>query len=186
MTFVFLLRHAESAPSRDLGEPDWPLSEEGERQAFNLLDKLEPLEIEHIFSSPFERAIASVRPFAERIGVEVEIIPDLRERKLKEGFVDNWAEILRMAWEDFDYSQPNCESGIACQTRIKDCIGSLATSHPGQVILASSHGNAIGLFLNSLDDSFGFDGWAAMGNPDLFRIIYKDGAPSWDRKFVYG
>jgi len=32
-TKVLLIRHAESVPDRELSEPEWPLSPEGERQA---------------------------------------------------------------------------------------------------------------------------------------------------------
>ena len=185
MTTVFLLRHAESAPDRDLDEAEWPLSADGERQAIDLRDYLVSLDIDRIFSSPFARAIATVRPFADRIGRKVEIVSDLRERKLKEGFIDNWLDTLKRSWTDFDFALPNCESGTACQGRVKRCIDGLVARDPGRRILISSHGNAIGLYLNTIDPSFGFDGWAAMRNPDLFRIVYRSGAPTWDMSFVY-
>jgi hypothetical protein len=37
-------------------------------------------------------------------------------------------------------------------------------------VLVSSHGNAIGLYLNRLDSSFGFEAWEEMRNPDLFAV----------------
>jgi len=80
---------------------------------------------------------------------------------------------------------PNCESGNSCQNRISHCIDCLAAAHPGRSILLSTHGNAIGLFLNLLDDSFGFEEWADIKIPDLFRITYQDGVRTWDKSFTY-
>jgi len=45
--------------------------------------------------------------------------------------------------------------------------------------------DAIGLFLNLLDDSFGFEEWADIKIPDLFRITYQDGVRTWDKSFTY-
>jgi len=184
-TTVFLLRHAESAPCRDIPELEWSLSAEGEKQAIILPDYLISLNISRIFSSPYRRAVATVAPFAENVGLEVEIVSDLRERKLKDGSNDDWLVILKRSWADFNFSLPNCESGRACQERVKHCIEGLVAGNSGRNILVSSHGNAIGLYLNSLDPSFGFDDWASIRNPDLFKIVYQNGLPTRDSTFVY-
>ena len=105
--------------------------------------------------------------------------------KLSEGYIENWADVLRAAWEDFTFALPNCESGAACQERVKRCIEKLVVKHPGRNLLMSSHGNAIGLYLHMMDSSYGYEEWAAMRNPDLFRILYRDGVPAWDTGFVY-
>jgi len=44
-------------------------------------------------------------------------------------------------------------------------------------LLFSSHGNALSVYLHHLDADVGFDDWAAMQKPDLFRI--EEGA--WER-----
>jgi broad specificity phosphatase PhoE len=59
------------------------------------------------------------------------------------------------------------------------CLAQLAADHRGQTLLVCSHGNAIALYLNSIDSTFGFAAWAAMRNPDLFRITYDAGKPLW-------
>jgi len=34
----------------------------------------------------------------------------------------------------------------------------------------STHGNALGLYLNHLDPSFGFEAWRALRTPDLIAV----------------
>ena len=75
---IYLLRHAESAPSRDLPEPDWPLSRRGADQARRWATHLSGLDIARVSSSPFLRAVATVRPFCEARQLPIEIEPDLR------------------------------------------------------------------------------------------------------------
>ena len=51
--------------------------------------------------------------------------------------------------------------------------------HPGDVVAAASHGNAIALFINSIDASFGHDDWAQMENPHVYRFERSGGAWRW-------
>ncbi len=180
---IYLLRHAESAPSRDLPEPDWPLSRQGADQARRWATHLSGLDIARVCSSPFVRAVATVRPFWEARQLPIEIEPDLRERTLSAQRIDNFEEPLRRSWEDFDYALPGGESSRTCRRRIVDCVTRLASSHAG-TLLVSSHDNALALFLNALDPSFGWEGWKAMGNHDLFKVDF-DGTLRWDRAFRF-
>ncbi len=67
MTTIFLLRHAESAPHKDLPEPEWPLSEQGAKQALEICDLLLPLNIDRIFSSPYKRARETVHEIYSKV-----------------------------------------------------------------------------------------------------------------------
>ena len=118
MVIIYLLRHAESAPDLRFAEADWLLSIRGEAQARALIPVLERLGIERIVSSPYLRAQHSVLPFATQVGLEIAIEPDLRERKLVVGLNDNWEELIRRAWADFNFCAPGGESGASCQRRM--------------------------------------------------------------------
>ena len=148
------------------------------QQADELPARLAPLGIDHVVSSPFVRAVETVRPFCQAAGVELQIDRDLRERRLSGRWIRDFEGTLRKTWEDFDFALPGGESSRACQERVAGCVSRLATAVPGQSLLVSSHGNAIALFLNSLDPAFGWPEWQAMGNPDLFRTRL-DG-PRWE------
>ncbi len=179
-TYVYLLRHAQSAPSHDVPEPEWPLSPMGIEQAENLVESLSRLGIDTVFSSPFRRAKDTVAPFCTSTNTEITIKEDLRERKLKnDDMVDDWKVLIEKAWQDFSFAIPGCESGYSCQSRIAICLLKLVKANSGKRLLVSSHGNAIGLYLNMLDSSFGFLQWRAMKNPDLFKIAFVEDAPHW-------
>ena len=182
-TELFLLRHAESIARQDIPEADWPLSPAGVRQAQHLAEVLKPLQIDAVLSSPYARAKATVEPFAQTVGLSVQVIAELRERKLTEGRRDDWFAMLQCAWADFSFALPYCESSYDCQQRMCQCLAKLAANHGGQTLLISSHGNAIALYLNALDSAFGFEDWAAMQNPDVFWITYAAGRPLWHKSF---
>jgi len=61
----------------------------------------------------------------------------------------------------------------------------LVQEQAGKVLLVSSHGNAIALYLHALDSSYGFDNWVAMRNPEVFRIYYHGTEPVWDQTFTW-
>ena len=183
-TRIYLVRHAESAPSPDVPEPEWPLSEDGRTQANDLAHALAGLPISAVYSSPYPRAADTVQPFADRTGLNVILVDDLRERRLTSLMAPRpqWREWLEKAWAEFDWAPPGGESSAQCQRRVAESLLGIANAHPGKAILAVSHGNAIALFLNSIDPAFGFEEWAALSNPDLFLIPYgEDGPESFER-----
>jgi 2,3-bisphosphoglycerate-dependent phosphoglycerate mutase len=178
-----MIRHAESAPDPKVPEPDWPLSERGQRQAIDLVDALAPLPVTRIVSSPYPRALATVKPFALTRYLEIDLEADLRERKLTEDPNADWQALLRAAWQDFDRHEPNCESSAMCQARVRHCLSIIAARHAGETIVAASHGNAIALMLTSIDPDFGYAGWRSMRNPDAFMLSYEAGDWHWHRGY---
>jgi bisphosphoglycerate-dependent phosphoglycerate mutase len=79
MTF-YLVRHAQSLPNKSQYFSEWPLSPIGLRQAEQLAELLAPLEITRVFSSPFLRSVQTAKPFADRHGIPITLVDDLRER----------------------------------------------------------------------------------------------------------
>ncbi len=178
-TRLYLVRHAESAPSPDLPEPEWPLSDAGRVQAEALVPALANLDISAVYSSPYPRAVDTVLPFTTQVGLKITEVPDLRERRLSGAMAPHadWRAWLAHTWADFDWAPPGGETSALVQNRMAASLLGLAGSHQGEAVLAASHGNAIALFLNSIDGSFGFDDWASLQNPDLFLIPYGDDGP---------
>jgi 2,3-bisphosphoglycerate-dependent phosphoglycerate mutase len=183
-TEISLVRQAESMPSKEIPEADWPLSPVGMWQAQQLANALKRLRIDAIFSSPYARAKATVEPYAQVVGLRVRFTAALRERKLTEDSRDDWLTILQKSWSDFSFTLPRGESSADCQRRMHACLAKLAAYHRGQTLLVCSHGNVIALYLHSIDDAFGFEAWAAMRNPELFRITYDAGRPFWHKSFM--
>ena len=184
-TTVYLLRHAESRPSATVKEPDWPLSELGKKQARDIVPTLARLGIDHVYTSPFLRAVETAKPFADCAGKPLHIHDDLREQlSLWADSEADFMDQMRKKWEDFHFAPPGGESNAECQLRIVNAVRDIIRRHPGRTLLVSSHGNAISLLLNSIHTSFGFEGWMAMKNPDLFRIRAEGASLVWDRLWV--
>jgi len=115
--------------------------------------------------------VATVRPLAADRDLPIRTDSRLRERKLTDRWLDDHTEALRRVWDDFSLTLPGGESSAACQRRVGAALDDLWSRHDdGERVLASSHGNAIGLCLNRLDPSFGFEAWTEMRNPDLFAV----------------
>ena len=74
-----------------------------------------------------------------------------------------------------DLKLPGCESARECQERIFSCVERIMLSDSSGTIAACSHGNAIALFINRIEPSFGFEDWRAMQNPHVFEFIRADG-----------
>lgn len=183
MKTCYLIRHAKSAPDPAVPEPLWPLSPEGRIQATQLGENLKHAGITRILSSPYRRAIDTVQPLADALGLEVELHDDLRERQLTGVLIDNWMEELEKTWQDFDYCLPQGESSAACQARITTCFSNIFNSASAETVAISSHGNAIALMMNAIDPGFGFLQWKEMGNPHIFRLIWNGQKPRWDKEF---
>jgi 2,3-bisphosphoglycerate-dependent phosphoglycerate mutase len=167
---LYLLRHAESRPSPDIPEREWPLSNRGYRQARLLIDPLGDLPLDVLYASPYLRARQTIEPFARRRDMTVCLDPRFRERKLTDRWLDDHAGAVEKVWESFDLSLPGGESSAACQQRMIEGVEAARADHAGQHVLMASHGNAIGLYLNHLDSGFSFEAWRAMRMPALYAV----------------
>ena len=185
-TTLYLIRHAQSQPSARIPHAEWPLSPVGLNQADRLGDLLEPLEIEVMFSSPYTRTMQTVQPYASRCDVEVVVKEDLREQTLFTMFVDDsdeYRELSRRSWAEFDFATPGCESSGEAQSRFVEAINDLLTEASDQSSIGvSTHGKVLGLFLNYLDQTFGKEQSLEIKNPDVVRIVASDRL-LWDKQF---
>jgi 2,3-bisphosphoglycerate-dependent phosphoglycerate mutase len=171
---ICLLRHAESAPTPDTPEPDWPPSETGEKQARALAERLAGRRIDAVYSSPYRRAMARVRPLARVRDLEIRTDDRLRERQLTDQWLDDHQAAVRRVWADVDLALPGEESSAAAQKRVVAAVDDLQTRHEREErVLVSFHGNAIGLYLNHLSSGFRFEDWSEMQTPYLYAI--RDG-----------
>jgi 2,3-bisphosphoglycerate-dependent phosphoglycerate mutase len=170
---VLLVRHAEPVPFASPGweDDDRPLSPEGRRAAIELADELEPYVITRVYSSPYPRAIETVEPTAERRGLPITVLDDLRERRLTTAPRPDWMEVLRVAWADPDYAAEGAESGRSAQLRGIGVLDLLRVRHPdGGRLLIGSHGNLISLMLQALEPGVDVDFHLAMPMPAIYHL----------------
>ncbi len=181
-TNIYLIRHAQSHPSASLHHSKWPLSCVGRNQAEKLSGLLEPLGIEVLFSSPFLRCLQTVQPFAGKVGLTINVKDDLREGVLVKGIVENFNEIWRQSWDDFNLARSGCESAFDVQKRFVAAVEDILARHTSETIGISAHGLVIGLFLNYIDPAFGRVQAEGLKNPDVVRVA-AGGRLVWDQEF---
>jgi 2,3-bisphosphoglycerate-dependent phosphoglycerate mutase len=182
MTF-YLVRHAQSLPTKSQFFSEWPLSPSGLRQAELLADLLASLGITKVFSSPFVRSVLTAKPFAERYGLSVTLIDDLRERLIT-NIGPPSDEVWCRGWEDFHFCPPGCETSHAAQSRMCRALDEIADRTRGDEVTAIfTHGNVMGLFLNTLASGFGREATEALTNPDVLKINKRNGSYIWDQEF---
>ncbi|NBC34663.1 MAG: histidine phosphatase family protein [Alphaproteobacteria bacterium] len=79
----YFMRHGESeanAAERIAGSTDSPLTLRGRDQARRAAARLAGTGIAAIYASPQSRALDTARPVAETLGLDLQVIPDIRER----------------------------------------------------------------------------------------------------------
>ena len=172
---VLLVRHAEPIPigSTGVADDDRPLTEAGRSAAVELAEELDGWEISAIYSSPYRRALETVQVIGRRRRLDVQVLEDLRERRLSTGALDDWQAALAHAWEDPDLALPGAESGRDAQRRAMAILDLLRTRHAsGGRLVLGSHGNLISLILQALEPGVGFDFHMAMPTPALYRLTH--------------
>jgi 2,3-bisphosphoglycerate-dependent phosphoglycerate mutase len=165
---LYLVRHCAAAGQ----EPDAPLTPAGARQAEQLAgrlaDELAGAAPPRVVSSPYRRAVESIRPLAERLGAPVEIDDRLRERVLCASPTPEWREHLRASYEDPDLC---FEGGESTRSALDRAVAALdaARARAGATVVVT-HGNLLSLILRHLDGRDGLAAWEGLTNPDVFRV----------------
>ncbi|HEY1752342.1 MAG TPA: histidine phosphatase family protein [Caulobacteraceae bacterium] len=177
MTTLILVRHAQSAPDPGKPERDWPLSERGRRQADELAAALAELGVEALASSPYVRAVDTLRPYAEAKALPIAVDEDLRERTLG-GWIPDMEELeqaIGRMHADPDYCLDGGETGRACTARFEAALARVAAAHPGRTIAVGSHGGVIGHILSRHRSDLPERFWRRIVNPHLFVFDASDG-----------
>jgi len=172
---VLLVRHAEPIPvgSEGIADDDRPLTEAGRAAAAELATELDEYQVTAVYSSPYARSLETVSPIARRRGLEVQLLADLRERRLSAQPMDDWRTVLERAWTDADFAPPGGEPGRSAQRRAVGILDLLRSRHPdGGRLVLGSHGNLISLMLHALEPAVDFAFHMAMPTPAVYRLAH--------------
>jgi broad specificity phosphatase PhoE len=170
-TIIYLIRHAHADWSED---DDRPLSQSGATAANVIASHLSVHPIIAIYSSPSRRAVETVAPLSERLGLRPVLKADLRERELPVVSADKFEEIVRDAWHSPNAALIGGESNINAQTRGLGVLQSIRARHVGGLVAVSTHGNLMALMLNGLDSAFGYEFWRRLSFPDIYRVVFEN------------
>lgn len=172
MPKLLLIRHCQTIGTH----PDVPLSDAGAKAADALAIRLHELAADAVYSSPYERAQATVRPFALSAGLPIGLDDRLRERVLSDQEPEDRWEHVRRSFADLDYRLPGGESLNQTQHRAIAALADIAaTGH--RLAAVASHRNLVSSVLRSMDPAFGFEQMLGLRTPDLFEVELDAGRP---------
>jgi len=157
----FLIRHCKATGQA----PDAELTTEGIGQAQALTRFFKDIEIGHVISSPFTRAIQSIEPLAEARDLPIQIDDRLAERVLSSEDLPDWMEKLEQSFADHDLKFAGGESAKEAAER----GAAVLAEAPDNAILVT-HGNMMGLLLKKFEEAYGFEEWKALSNPDVYIL----------------
>jgi broad specificity phosphatase PhoE len=173
VTTILLARHGETdwnVERRVQGHSDRPLNERGRAQARALADELEGEQIDAVYASDLARAHETARLVAERIGLEVTVLPELREKNFGswEGLTDTevlarFPDAHRGAWGDGESSED-------VASRVVRALHRIAADHHGGRVLVVAHGGPLRVVLRECAS----DHEGPIANCHLVRIEIRD------------
>ena len=175
MTTILLARHGETdwnVERRVQGHTDRPLNETGRAQALALADRLAGEPIDAVYSSDLVRAHETARIVADRLGLPVTALPDLREKHFGswEGLTDR--EVLDRFPEARTGHWGDAETTEEVSRRVLDALRRIAEAHPAGRVLVVSHGGPLRAVLREC----GSDGAGSIGNCHVVRIAAEAGS----------
>jgi probable phosphoglycerate mutase len=149
---IFLVRHATN-PNVGRFVTGWlaaiSLNEEGRKQAENLVERLESVPFDAIYSSPLERALETAAPLANQRRLSIIKIPELGEVRYGDWQGHPFAELASVElWRRFNdfrssTAAPGGELMLETQARMVRGLTAIAAAHPGGSVAVFSHGDAI-------------------------------------------
>jgi len=165
MKRIYLVRHCKATGQ----EPDAQLTDDGIQQAYQLAEFFKDMGIEYIVSSPFARAIHTIKPLSDYSNREIHIDDRLQERVLSTAQLNNWMDLLEQTYSDFDLKFEGGESSNEAAGRALQVIKEMI-ERPEQNIVVVTHGALLSLIINQYDRAFGFEGWKRLTNPDVYKL----------------
>lgn len=153
-TRICFIRHGETdwnVARRIQGQTDVPLNETGRGQALALAFNAAHHDFSAVYSSDLQRALDTAKRVAERRGLEVNTLPQLRERHFgifqgltaQEGLQLNPAAHACYLARDVNYDFESGESLLRFAERVQEAVVYLARHHPQQTIAVVSHAGVL-------------------------------------------
>jgi broad specificity phosphatase PhoE len=153
VTTLLLARHGETDSNREKrwqGFADLSLNEHGREQASALADELEDVPLSAIYSSDLRRAYETALVVAERKGLSVTPLRELREvdvgswtgltqEAVKERFPDGYREMRTRSGRGWEGGETYAELGV----RVVEALRRIARKHPGDAVLVVTHSGPI-------------------------------------------
>jgi 2,3-bisphosphoglycerate-dependent phosphoglycerate mutase len=171
---IYFIRHAETLYRAEDLDFNRPLSPKGLEDAKGLINNFKDIQIDAIYSSPYLRAIDTIKPLAVDQDLDIVLINNLKERKVADHYIDDFFEFASKQWNDFEYSLPGGESLKEIQKRGIQALQKIVNNHQEGNIIIAGHGTWLGVMLNYFDDIYNYEFWKSIKMPDIFLFKYEN------------
>ncbi len=172
-TKIYFVRHAEPNMENH-NDRLRELTAKGEEDAKKVAEYLADKEIDAVLSSPYRRAVNTVKPFAQGAFMPIVAVEDFRERAIAEGWIDNYDDFCKKQWTDFDYKLPGGESLNEVKERVVEAFQQVLVQYKGKSIVVGIHGTALAVLLHHLDPAFGYKEFKQMPTPWIVSLTFED------------
>lgn len=174
VTTIYFVRHAEP----DLNQKDElqrPLTPKGRSDSIKLSDFFRDEPIDYVYSSPYRRAIETVKPLADRHSKTIYLEKDFRERKIDDEWISDYEDFLQRQWTDFLYRRRNGECLQTVQDRTIAATNMLLLKHMNRKVVVGTHENALGTVLRYYTKNFGIKEFMRIRNlkPWIVRFTFN-------------
>lgn len=163
LTTVYFVRHA-LADNANRDAANRVLTEKGMIDRKCATKYLHDKNIDIVFSSPYRRAIDTVKDFADSYDLPICIINDFKERISDSDWdrVNDYVSFIERQWSDFDYKLSDGECLNEVQCRNIDALNLILQQQKGKNIVIGTHGTALSTIINYFDKSYGFNDFMDM------------------------
>lgn len=163
MTTVYFIRHAQSDSS--VHDPFLRLlTEKGLRDRSLVTNFLHDKDITFAFSSPYKRAVDTIKEFTDRNGVEIKIMDDLREHQtISDHYCDaDYFPFIQQYWKNKNYKVLGDESIADLQNRTICALKKIVKECKDNNIIIGTHGMALSSVLNYYDKTYEYQDFLSM------------------------
>lgn len=182
---ITLVRHGQSIPYVEGtrfnlvdGHGDPPLSPRGRWQAAQLAKRLKDEPISAIYSSPLSRTHETASPLAERLDLQIQVEPDLREVYLGEYEGGHFRQIFNEGGDLIDEMRlkrewsviPGAESNKQLRDRTVAVIERLGNKHANELVAVVCHAGVIASLVGHTTKSHAFD-YLGVRNSSITQIV---------------
>lgn len=181
---LLLIRHGQTAANvaaqLDTAYPGTPLNEKGHEQAQALAERLSDEQIDAVYASDLTRAQETAAPFAAERGLDVQVVPDLKEIQAGDWeMTEDWSGLIEVfgQWRDgnLDAGCPGGDTGTGFLARYDAAIRQIATTD-AQCVAAVSHGAAMRVWVSNVCPN-ATDEFIRTARLSNTTVIELDGSP---------
>ena len=156
ITNIYFVRHAE--PDYSVHDDSIrPLSDKGKNDTLKVATYLNDKNIEVVLSSPYKRAIDTIKPFIYTNKMNIELVEDFRERKVDNCWIEDFEGFSKKQWEDFYYKLSDGECLYEVQERNIKALEDVLKRFYGKNIVIGTHGTALSTIIKYYESSYGYE-----------------------------